>query len=574
MKKFENITTLGNEEAVKIGSFIPDNGAGLAYFLNESLTPAKNLNVVDLSETIAENKIASENKTKLFYANENGMLQDENGNINFNTSDLILSDRVLSRDYVTERIDSNSMNENDFMHYYYVSRYFISAPTGYGINDLDDYHDISYYKNLNIKVLDSENKEYIDKNTGRKKYKIILDPYITESNALRTEVPYRIFVGLDSSNPINLSLVYDKVELQDDGNIISQTLNYSETINAVPYFNQVEEESLVVSKSGKKIYAIKKFNKKYSEIFKHNLNYNSYQIFVPRKALIDNRTYEAFNWRIVARVNQPVNYDIVDNSKNAEDSGQIKQRTINVGVLYDSLDTTRLENIKPYVFYRLQKSPFNMSKYIFENPYVESKFWVQSIDGSKPTKEEARYWMVDIQSVDNLNDYDILSFAPTNKLSQKATDIIREYVTLKNGTLLVDASAYPSDQPFVFDEIKIPSMQSNVQDTYYEYLKSNVLDKDKNGAWNIDQTIFSNQKNGIFGIKKNTYRSIAQVDQSKVFLNVGPNSASKRAIGATFSFPSSGDKLSQGNIIFTSFSFLEYCNAVFHSRSRCKCFKY
>ena len=190
----------------------------------------------------------------------------------------------------------------------------------------------------------------IDKNTGRKKYKVILDPYLTESNALRAEIPYRIFIGLDSSKPINLSLVYDKVELQDDGNIVSQTLNYSETINAVPYFNQVEEESLVVSKSGKTIYAIKKFNKKYSEIFKHNLNYNSYQIFVPRKALIDNRTYEAFNWRIVARVNQPVNYDIVDNSQNAEDSGEIKQRTINVGVLYDSLDTTRLENIKPYIF--------------------------------------------------------------------------------------------------------------------------------------------------------------------------------------------------------------------------------
>lgn len=565
MKKFENITALGNEEAVKVGNFIPGEAAGLAYFLNESLSPAKNLKVVDISETIAENKIASGNKTKLFYANENGMLQDENGNVNFNTSDIVLSDRILSRDYTTERIDSDSINENDFMHYYYVSRYFISAPTGYGINDLDDYHDISYYKNLNIKVLDSENKEYIDKNTGRKKYKVILDPYLTESNALRAEIPYRIFVGLDSSKPINLSLVYDKVELQDDGNIVSQTLNYSETINAVPYFNQVEEESLVVSKSGKTIYAIKKFNKKYSEIFKHNLNYNSYQIFVPRKALIDNRTYEVFNWRIVARVNQPVNYDIVDNSQNAEDSGEIKQRTINVGVLYDSLDTTRLENIKPYIFYRLEKSPFNMSKYVFQNPNVESQVWNQSIENGKPSKSESRYWMVDIQSVENLNDYDILSFAPTNKLSQKATDIIREYVTLKNGTLLVDASAYPSDQPFVFNEIKIPSIQSNTTDVYYEYLESNILDENKNGGWNIDQSIFSNQKNGIFGIKKSTYRSIFGVDQSKVFLNVGPSASSKRPIGATFTFASSGDKLSQGNIIFTSFSFLEYCNAVFHS---------
>ena len=568
MKKFENITTIGNEEAVKIGNFIPNNGAGLAYFLNESPSPAKNLKVIDISDTIAENKIVFENKTRLLYANELGMLQDEDGNVNFNSSDLTLSDRFLSKDHTTERINFDSVNENDFMHYYYVSKYFISAPKGYGIDDLDDYRDISYYKNINIKVLDSQNKEYVDKNTGRKKYKILLDPYLTEANSSGTETPYRIIVGLDSSKPIDVNLIYDKVELNDDGEIVSQTLNYPETINAIPYYEQVEEEAFVVSKSGRKIYSVKKFNKKYSEIFKHNLDYNSYQVYVPRKALLDNRTYEAFNWRIVARVKQSINQEIVDNSKNAEDSGQIKTRTVNVGVLYDSTDTTNLENIKPYVFYRLEKSPFNISKYIFENPEVESKLWNQSVEGNKPSKSEARYWMVDIQSVDNLNNYDILSFAPGNTLSQKAANLIKEYVTQKNGTIIVDASRYPAEQPFVFSEITMPIFQAAVADTYHEYNETNILDENKNGGWNIDKTIFSNSSHGIFGVMKNAYKKISTVNQEKVFLYAGTSTQSKSPIGVTFTFPSDGDKLAQGNIIFASFSFLEYCNNVYHSGSQ------
>ena len=564
MEKFNNITTIGNEEAVKIGNFIPGNGAGLAYFSSQPLNPIDNLKIIDISDTIAENKIVSQDETKIFFANEMGILQDKDGNTDFHTSDLTISDTFLSKDFTTERIYSDSVNENDFLHHYYISRYFISAPSGYGINDLDDYHDASYYKNINIKVIDSQNQEYIDKNTGRKKYKILLDPYLTESNSTNTEIPYRVFIGLDSSDPINLKLVYDKIILDEDGEVVSQTLRYVETINAVPFYSEVAEEASVISKHSKKIYSIKKFNKKYSEIFSHNLDYNSYQVFAPRKALFDNRNYEVFNWRLVARVNQSVNYDIMDNSKDAEESGQIKQRTVNVGVLYDSTDTTALENINPYVFYRLQKSAFNMSNYIFENPEVESKVWIQSIEGGKPSKSEARYWMVDVQSVDSLADFDILSFSPTSALTQKATNLISEYVTLKNGTLLVDASSYPGDKPFVFNDIQVAGFQAQVVDSYYEYLESNILDENKNGGWNIDSTIFNNEDYGIFGVKKGTYRSIVSVDQSKVFFNVGPTAGAKRPAGATFTFTSSGDKLSQGNIVFCSFSFLEYCNSVFH----------
>jgi hypothetical protein len=36
MKIFENITALGDEEAIKIGNVVPYNAAGLAYFANKT----------------------------------------------------------------------------------------------------------------------------------------------------------------------------------------------------------------------------------------------------------------------------------------------------------------------------------------------------------------------------------------------------------------------------------------------------------------------------------------------------------------------------------------------------------
>ncbi len=567
MKIFENITALGDEEAIKIGNVVPYNAAGLAYFANKKLSPKDNLKIIDVSETIAENKVSNQEETKFLYANELGILQDENGNADVYSPDITISDIALSKNFITERIYPDKINETDFLHYYYVSKFFVIAPTGYSIIDLDDYYDISFYKNINIKVLDSQNQEYVDKNSLRKKYKILLEPYITETNSTNSEIPYRIIIGLDSSDPVNLKLVYDKVVCDSKGEVLSQNLRYTETINAVPLYTQIAEEAQVISKNNKKVFSIKKLNKKYSDIFTHNLDYSSHQVFVPRKALFDNRTYEAFNWRIVARVNQPVNFDIVDNSKNAEESGEIKQRTINVGVLYDSNDTTSLENIKPYVFYRLEKSSFNLSKYVFQNPKVESGFWIQSIEGGKPNKSEARYWMVDIQSVDNLDDYDILSFAPTSRLSEKATNILTNYITIKNGTLLVDASSYPGDVPFIFSDIKIKKqdVSAAVVASYYEYIESSVLDENKNGGWNIDSTIFNKPQYGLFGIKKANYRYLDLTNTDKSFLNIGISSSSKSSVGATFTFGATGDKLAQGNIIFTSFSFLEYCNTVYNT---------
>jgi hypothetical protein len=454
------------------------------------------------------------------------------------------------------------INSDEFFHYYYVSRFFISAPANYSTYGLSEYIPQSLYSALNIKVLNSQNQDHVDINTGRKKYKILLDPYATEANSEDTERPYKIIIGLDSSDPINLKLVYDKVECDSDGKVTSQYLRYSESINAVQYFKPIAEETFVVDNNyDKKVFSVKKFNKKYSDIFNTNINSTGYQVFVPKRAIADNRTYEVFNWRLVARSNQSVNLELIDYFSDLETTTGIKQKTVNVGVLYDSLDTQSLEVIKPYVFYRLEKSPFNFSKFAFKNPVSEA---VNNLD-----KTKANYWMIDIQSIDSLENFDILTFCPTKKLSEKANILINNYVKIHNGTLLVDGSLYPSGEAFISPDISMAGFTASVVPTYYEYVTSSkILDETKNGGWNIDSTIFENEDYGIFGLKKGAYKQLSNINSSKSFLNIGISSSSNSSVGALFEFPTVGDAVAQGNIIFTSFSFLEYCNSIYSVASK------
>ena len=562
MKKFENKTKNQKEKSIKIGSSVPHDAVNLAFYSNEQVNPSNNLSVIDLSSSIPENKTALNSGVKTFFANELGILEDENGNTLFPTENLTISDVNISKVYTTEMLEETQINSLEYLHYYYASRFFTAAPAGYSFLGFEDYLNENRIKFLNIKVIDSKNQDYIDKNTGRKKYKILLEPYLTQENSEEPDIPYRIVVGLDATEPINLKLIYDKVECDSSGKIVSQNLRYSETINAQPYFKNMPEETYVVDNSyGKKLFSIKKYNKKYSDIFSSKINSTGNNVYVPKKALADNRTFEIFNWRLIARSKQSLNYELVDYFAGIEQdatSSSIKFRNINAAVIYDSNDTTSLANIKPYVFYRMQNSPFNFSKFIFSNPLSNTQ-----------EKNTANYWMVDINSIDSLSQFDVVAFAPTKVLSEKANLILSNYVKIHNGTLIVDGSNYPSGKPFISSEIFMPEVNFStaVVRGYYEYNEQNkILNEDKNGGWNINSSIFENEDYGIFGLKKANYRYLnSEIPLSKSFLNVGVSSSDKASVGALFEFGSQGDSVTQGNIIFTTFSFMEYCNSIYSS---------
>lgn len=557
MKEFKNITKNKKEKSVKIGHSVPSDAANIALFDHEQILASNSLFVIDVSENIPENKIEDSLQTKLMFANELGILEDENGNIKIPTNKVSISDKILSSQSTTQLVDPSLINQNDFMHYYYVSRYFIFAQRGYSVSDISEVTKENYFSLLNIKVLDQNNKEYVDQNTGRKKYKILLEPYINQSNILNTEIPYKIFVGLDSSDPVNLKLVYDKIEVNSSGETYNLHLNYTETINAVPLFEEVAEESLILDPNNieQNKFSIKNYLKKYSEINqKNDIDTNGFQIFVPKKALSDNRTFEVFNWRLIARSRQSINLDIISDPEAIESFSGRQIKRLNVGVLYDSLDSTSNEVISPYVFYRLENSPFNFSKFEFVNPL-----------SSISEKNKAEYWKVDIQNVDDLSSFDVLTFCPTKKISEKALRLIDNFVQKYNGTLIVDAGLYPQGTPFYRNDIKLSTSTTSVSSSssFVYNTSSKILDENKNGGWNIEKEMFSKDTYGIYGLQNNVYQYIdSSIDSSKKILSINNNCAA-----ALYDFVPNSDSLSQGNIVFTSFRFLHYCNAVYSAAS-------
>lgn len=524
MKQFKNLTKNNKEKSIKSGSIVPEEAANLAFYSNEKINPKNNLSVVDLSSTISENKASFIGGVKAFYANELGILEDENGNTTFPTQNITVSDTFIQKEYSTELINEYEININEFFHYYYVSRFFTAAPSGYSFESLDDHTGTSLMKLLNIKVVNKKNQEYLDINTEKLKYKILIEPYYTEQNFEEIDIPYRIIVGLDSSEPIDLKLIYDKVECNSDGIIVSQNIRYSESINARPYFENTPEESYVMDNSfGKKVYSVKKYNKKYSDIFTNQKTKSGYNVFVPKKALSDNRTYEVFNWRLIARTNRSVNLELADYGVDVEDSGEIKQKTINAAVIYDSSDTTSLQNINPYVFYRLQDSPFNFSKFTFQNPLSDSL-----------EKNTANYWIVDLNSIQTLKDFDVVTFCPTKDLSERSLSIVSNYVKYENGTLIVDGSSYPSNKPFVSSDLFInplPEVSPAVILSYFYNENNKILNEDKNGGWNIDSSIFENSDIGVYGLRKAQQRTLNQaIGSSKSFLGIGLSQESNGSI--------------------------------------------
>lgn len=555
MKKFTNLTKPGNEQSVKIGSSAPSDSANIALFSEDKVTSSNSLVVVDLSETIPENRILNFEESQIMFANELGVLEDINGNSNIPSSNISISDISLSGEYRSESIELNEVSPNDYMHSYYVSRHFTYALKGSSISGVEDIVSDSYQSNLNIKVVNEKGQDYIDQNTGRKKYKILLEPFATVENDFDPEIPHRIIVGFDSTPVNNLRLVYDKIESDAQGKGSKLHLSFSENINAVPYFEHIEEESLIMDSNNKKrnTYSIKKYNEKHADIFKKSISQNGYQAFVPKKALADNRVFEVFNWRLIAKANQSINLDLLGDSDIIEGSGNIKSRNINVCVLYNSKDTSENSVVNPYVFYNLENSPFNFSKFTFKNPLAQTS-----------GKNTAAYWKVDIQSIKTLKDFDFVVFSPTKKLDQHSKNIISDYVDNCNGTIFVDGSKYPTNVEFYNSDIQVSTLQPAGANYFYNS-SSPVLNENKNGGWNIEESIFEKDTYGIFGKKKTQYKFLKPASANTSILSIGTNQSTAKPIATIYQKNSSSDALVQSNIIFTTFDVLYYCNAIFNS---------
>ena len=559
MKKFDDKTESLKEPAVKTGNFVPKNAVNLGWFSSKDINPKNNISLVDLSGLISENTNLDQSIDQLMFANEIGVLEDVHGNPFIGTDEVIISDMFLDEPVLDAQYSLGQMLNKKYARNYYISRHFVLLE---GMSFIYSGHTQFMDEDsmpINIKVVDENNELYADKDTGRKKYRINLEAFVTEYNSNLNEIPHRITVYIEDAFPKNLKLVYDKVECDENGNWSKQVLGYSETINSKPIYEQIAEEAEVIDPNNfdQKTYSIKR-NTKLSHINGLATGSEDNLIYVNKKALDDNRSFEVFNWRLIAKLNNNVDFSSVNYGSNFTENN-ILTKNINIGIVYSG--EKNLQKINPYALLNLENSPFNLSKFSFENP-----------NSTISDKAQADYWLVDIDAVsyEDFKKYDVLICSLYWDLTTSQSQKINKFLE-NSGTFIIDCSQASTsslnamgESTFAMSNEVFSGSGGSAPSSYSTTSSINL--SSKNGCYDLNTSEFD-ANYGIYGYARtinNTYKtykyftntevtSILSRGSNKLFIHVKPNLRT--------------DKLTSSNLIVSTTNFLEYCNNIYSSGS-------
>jgi len=553
MKKFTNNIENSKEKKIRTGSALPANSVNLAYFKVDEVTPGNSLTVVDSSSSIKENFIDYKNEQVSLLANEVGMLFDPlSGNSKFPSSDIYVTNFRNSQRNNTSYVDVNILNQNmigensvsDYIYSYYVSRYFTvkSLMSGSLVQKVfyngKEYFDIiktSEIQNIertrdsidlqDIMVLNPDGSEYVDLN-GKKKYRVVLESY-NEKQVSLSERLYKIIVLLEEPNPTNLFLSYPKIELDSDNYLVNQSLAYKENITPIQLFNEESEEASVVDYGSKydNTYAVKSTESIQNKFSTGGVfDDRGYNIYVNKKAITDDRTYEVFSWRIVGKINRSFNYanrleGLLGNS--ARSRGVVK-----AAVIKANTKASYVDHHKIFTKLNLDSNPINIFNYLFKNPISEQAAII-------PTSADDSYWTVDLSAIthEQIKTFDFLILVVNSN-----TDIeqyqakIRTFLN-NGGCLFVEFEGNPTLSVKSIYPVPVVDLVSgaatsvtynrNTDPAQYPY--SSINEYEDNRSWDIRSEVFDTGF-GAYGKIAQTISAFASSMSAyqSISTNVGP----------------------------------------------------
>lgn len=398
MKKFTNKTNQGNEKAIRRGIRVPDGDVNIAWVKAPSINPKDNLVVVDTANITPENVTSGAKKCRIMYANELGILEDENGNQSFfeeypSIADVFSVDENFSADSAL-----NEYTVDSILPYVHISRHF-----HVDFNGLATENTITTINLKSVKVVDNNGKEYVD-DKGRKKYRIALSKAANTTSP--TQAAYRIYAYVDTDDNENLFLLYNKVDVGTDGEFKNQDVDFTETLNPIPYFKYVPEESDVVDPSNlkEKIYTTKPLNIKNQILGVPSQGPDGYRVFVPKKAIPDPRQFQLFRWRVACDFVESVKIDPTANTS-----------VIRCASVYTTEGSPTTEVAPyPYSFINMEKSEYNSGGYKFINPVAEDLPPDPTDTDEVDPRYTAAYWSINFSTISNsdLKKFDILVWHP------------------------------------------------------------------------------------------------------------------------------------------------------------------
>lgn len=425
MKAFDNRSSQGNEQAFRKGKIVPDGDVNLAYVQVPTLSPEKNVVVLDTSRVMDQGPSGNEITKKLYYANALGILEDENGN------QLISDEFPTIADVFNVQEDYNPLPGSEYVSdnmlpFVHVSRYFHIAYWGQSIGTTE-----KLVKNdFGIRIVDSNGKEYVDQN-GKPRYaiKISVAPFNRPTTSY-DQAPYRIMAYVDTDSNEELYLSYNKIELDTSLNIVNQDPGWKEILNPIPYYDYQAEESMVVDPAhrDKRWYSTKPLSYKENVLGQSRTNTQGFRAFVPKKAVADPRIFQLFRWRISCDFKNAYKVD-----------PNIRTQSIKCGVIVTNSNPT---SRAPYAFLNLQRSGFNATGVRFENPLSPEN----ATPSTDTFQEYASYWYVNFDTVthQDLAKFDILIWAPSASQFNFGpyANKVDYFTNTLGGTLFIDTNTF------------------------------------------------------------------------------------------------------------------------------------
>lgn len=420
MRDFEEIN---DGTLFKRGFVVPEGSVNLAWTKTPEVNPANNLVSVDLTQISESNLNPLFGKNHIAYANQLGYLEDRSGNQIWTEEYPVVSDFFN----VDSDTPGDDISEEHILPYMHVSRFFHLEYLNLFPGRMEE------YDGKTLKVLDAAGRDYTNE-LGEKLYRIYIVGVEADIWQDANEMPMRVYVFFDTKNlDKELYLVYNKIEIDNDGHLYNYSFTHKELINARPYHKYVPEESDVADhvNSNQKIYTTKPTTLKQKLL---NLPYSDHQgwtIQVPRKAIPDPRIFQLFRWRLACEITQPKTPNTVDSN----DIGNVT--TINAGVVVSNTageNSTRAN----FLFYQMNRTDYNFSKTRFINPLKSSTY-------SDLEQRQAEYWHVDFDTItpEELSQFDILVWAPAAgqvSVSSEYLNKINHFVEESGGTFILETS--------------------------------------------------------------------------------------------------------------------------------------
>lgn len=398
--------------SIRVGKTLPVNSANLAYVSTPEMSPVKNLQINDLSSNIKENGLpATYEKERMMYPGEDFLLRELAGASKLPSKHITLTDEFSIPSSTQEkpvplyyRARAKGMfDAKGALVSPYLSGYQAGPP-----EEIVDYAQVSAEEKENLLYLGTKIKiTNLDGTPIKSDYKYKIHLVATEGSIVQNAYDIYIYTNFRGNEKETFMLRYELYG--EDG---KHTADYTEILNAYPFFEQVDKYYLDQIADNPKVsgeWRPELIDKNYSIVETED---NSYQVYAPSQVLVANnatRPAHQFKYRVKGNLKARLS--------NANTG------TINIGIAYLNNTIPNVEDLTGTIK-KLFEGSYKPPYLDFANPFPPQKSLL---------KENPNYWAIDLaMPSEQWYEYDLIIISGYGFYDMTAyNDAIRDY--LENG---------------------------------------------------------------------------------------------------------------------------------------------